>query len=169
MQPTPGVMVTLDCRLNNMVLNRLNKPSDGDIVVPQRATCTIGTTSWKVKDPDLITIPPEHIEKMIIQGEQLMPIVRKIPMRARMAVARPLIVKSEADARTVSRTFECFDHASDGVDGFVTISGGKTTTARAMAERVTDIVCDKLGIVTECRTREVPLASYRLFYQGGQQ
>ena len=168
-QPTPGVMVTLDCRLNNMVLNRLNKPSDGDIVVPQRATCTIGTTSWKVKDPDLITIPPEHIEKMIIQGEQLMPIVRKIPMRARMAVARPLIVKDVTDERNVSRTFECFDHAYDGVDGFVTISGGKTTTSRAMAERVTDIVCNKLGIEAECRTREVPLASYRLFYQGGQQ
>ncbi len=168
-QPTAGVMVTLDCRLNNMVLNRLNKPSDGDIVVPQRATSTIGTTSWKVEDPDLITIPPEHIEKMIVQGEQLMPVVRKIPMRARMAVARPLIVKSGDDARNVSRTFECFDHAYDGVDGFVTISGGKTTTARAMAERVSDLVCNKLGIAAECRTREVPLASYRLFYQGGQQ
>jgi glycerol-3-phosphate dehydrogenase len=168
-QPTPGVMVTLDCRLNNMVLNRLNKPSDGDIIVPQRATCTIGTTSWKVKDPDLITIPPEHVEKMLIQGEQLMPIVRKIPMRARMAVARPLIVKDATDERNVSRTFECFDHSYDGVDGFVTISGGKTTTARAMAERVTDIVCNKLGIEAECRTRDVPLASYRLFYQGGQQ
>jgi len=168
-QPTAGVMVTLDCRLNNMVLNRLNKPSDGDIVVPQRATSTIGTTSWKVEDPDLITIPPEHVEKMIVQGELLMPVIRKIPMRARMAVARPLIVKSGADARNVSRTFECFDHAYDGVDGFVTISGGKTTTARAMAERVSDLVCNKLGIVAECRTREVPLASYRLFYQGGQQ
>ena len=168
-QPTAGVMVTLDCRLNNMVLNRLNKPSDGDIVVPQRATCTIGTTSWKVEDPDLITIPPEHITKMIDQGEQLMPIVRKIPMRARMAVARPLIVKKNVDERKVSRTFECFDHAYDGVDGFVTISGGKTTTSRAMAEHVSDMVCNKLGITAECRTREVLLASYRLFYQGGQQ
>ena len=166
-QPTAGVMVTLDCRLSNMVLNRLNKPSDGDIVVPQRATSTIGTTSWKVEDPDLITIPPEHVEKMIIQGEQLLPVVRKIPMRARMAVARPLIVKSDADARTVSRTFECFDHECDSVDGFVTISGGKTTTARVMAERVVDMVCNKLGIAAECRTRDVPLASYRLFYQGG--
>lgn len=167
-QPTAGVMVTLDCRLNNMVLNRLNKPSDGDIVVPQRATSTIGTTSWKVEDPDLITIPPEHVEKMIVQGEHLLPIIRKIPMRARMAVARPLIVKSGDDARNVSRTFECFDHAYDNVDGFVTISGGKTTTARAMAERVSDLVCNKFGIVAECRTREVLLASYRLFYQGGQ-
>ena len=164
--PTAGVMVTLDCRLNNMVLNRLNKPSDGDIVVPQRATSTIGTTSWTVEDPDLITIPPEHVERMITQGELLLPVVRKIPMRAKMAVARPLIARSGGDARDVSRTFECFDHASDGVDGFVTIAGGKTTTARAMAERVADIACKKLGIEAVCRTREVPLASYRLFYQG---
>jgi len=148
-----------------MVLNRLNKPSDGDIVVPQRATSTIGTTSWKVEDPDLIQIPPEHVAKMIDQGEQLLPTVRKIPMRAKMAVARPLVVKSGADAREVSRTFECFDHTKDGVDGFITISGGKTTTARAMAEKVSDIVCDKLGLTAECRTRDVPLASYRLFYQ----
>jgi glycerol-3-phosphate dehydrogenase len=76
-----------------------------------------------------------------------------------------LIAKSGADAREVSRTFECFDHACDGVDGFVTIAGGKTTTARAMAERVSDIVCNKLGSEAVCRTRDVPLASYRLFYQ----
>src|SRR6266705_2004846 len=168
-QPTAGFVATLDCRPNNMVLNRLNKPSDGDIIVPQRATSIIGTTSWKVEDPDLIPIPPEHVAKMIAQGEQLIPAVEKIPVRAKMAVARPLVVKSGADAREVSRTFECFDHAHDGVDGFVTISGGKTTTARAMAERVTDIVCDKLGIEAECCTPEVPLASYRLFSQGGQQ
>lgn len=163
--PTAGVMVTLDCRLNNMVLNRLNKPSDGDIVVPQRATSTIGTTSWVVEDPDLIPIPPEHVTRMIEQGEQLLPTVRKIPMRARMAVARPLIAMGGVDARELSRTFECFDHTCDGVDGFVTIAGGKTTTARAMAERVADLVCNKLGSEAECRTRDVPLASYRLFYQ----
>ena len=162
--PTAGVMVALDCRLNNMVLNRLNKPSDGDIVVPQRATSVIGTTSWKVGDPDLITIPQEHVERMITQGEKLLPVVRKVPMRAKMAVARPLIATRGADARELSRTFECFDHAGDGVNGFVTITGGKTTTARAMAERVSDIVSQKLNIRAECRTRDVPLTSYRSFF-----
>lgn len=166
--PTAGVMVTLDCRLNNMVLNRLNKPSDGDIVVPQRATSIIGTTSWTVEDPDIINIPPEHVTRMIDQGEQLLPAVRKAPMYAKMAVARPLIARSGGEAREVSRTFECFDHASEGVDGFVTIAGGKTTTARAMAEGVANLVCKKLNIAAQCRTREVPLASYRLFYQAAQ-
>jgi glycerol-3-phosphate dehydrogenase len=163
--PTAGVMVVLDCRLNNMVLNRLNKPSDGDIVVPQRATSVIGTTSWAVEDPDFIAIPDEHIDRMISQGEQLLPVVKKVPMRAKMAVARPLIATAGTDARELSRTFECFDHTRDGVSGIVTITGGKTTTARAMAERVADIVCKKLGVTAECRTRDVPLSSYRLFFE----
>jgi glycerol-3-phosphate dehydrogenase len=166
--PTAGVMVALDCRLNNMVLNRLNKPSDGDIIVPQRATSVIGTTSWKVEDPDLITIPPEHVDRMITQGEQLIPVVKKVPMRAKMAVARPLIAKAGVDAREVSRTFECFDHEQDGMNGFVTIAGGKTTTARAMAEKVSDIVCRKLNVPAECRTRNTLLASHRLFFQQAQ-
>jgi glycerol-3-phosphate dehydrogenase len=165
--PTAGVMVALDCRLNNMVLNRLNRPSDGDIIVPQRATSVIGTTSWKVEDPDRITIPAEHVDRMLSQGQQLVPAVKDVPMRAKMAVARPLIAASGVDARELSRTFECFDHERDGMNGFVTITGGKTTTARAMAEKVSDIVCRKLNISTPCRTRETVLASYRYFYQQG--
>ena len=162
--PTAGVMVTVGKRLNNMVVNRLNKPSDGDIVVPQRTTSIIGTTSWVVKDPDLIPIPQEHVDKMIQQGELLLPDVRRTPLRGVMAVARPLISKGGQDEREVSRTFECFDHRHDGIDGFVTISGGKTTTARGMAEKVSDIVCAKLGVKAECRTKEVRLESHRRFY-----
>ncbi len=163
-RPTAGVMVTVARRLNQMVVNRLNKPSDGDIVVPQRQTSIIGTTSWPVDDMDAIKIPQEHVDKMINMGEQLIPLVRQTKIRGVMAVARPLISKPGADEREVSRTFECFDHKHDGVENFVTISGGKTTTARGMAEKVSNIVCDKLGVQAECRTREVVLESYRKYY-----
>jgi glycerol-3-phosphate dehydrogenase len=163
-RPTAGVMVTVARRLNQMVVNRLNKPSDGDIVVPQRQTSIIGTTSWPVDDMDAIEIPQEHVDKMIKMGEQLIPLVHQTKIRGVMAVARPLISKPGADEREVSRTFECFDHKHDGVENFVTISGGKTTTARGMAEKVSNIVCDKLGVPAECRTREVVLESYRKYY-----
>jgi glycerol-3-phosphate dehydrogenase len=162
--PTPGVMVTVGRRLNNMVINRLNIPSDGDIVVPQRTTSIVGTTSWSVDNADHIAIPPDHVAKLIDRGRCLIPDVASTPIRGVMAVARPLISRPGVDAREVSRTFECFDHAHDGMEGFVTISGGKTTTARAMAEKVSDIACGKLGIDVECRTREVPLVPYRQFY-----
>jgi glycerol-3-phosphate dehydrogenase len=163
--PTAGVMVTVGQRLCQRVINRLNLPADGDIVVPQRTTSIIGTTSWPVTDPDRIPIPQPHVERMLAQGQALLPAMGQVALRGVMAVARPLISRGGQDEREVSRTFECFDHQREGVEGFVTISGGKTTTARAMAETVADIVCGKLGIQAECRTRHVPLASYRAFYQ----
>ena len=162
--PTAGVMVTVGRRLNNMVVNRLDKPSDGDIVVPQRQTSIIGTTSWTILDPDQIEIPKDHIEKMIRKGKELLPSVEFATLRGVGAAARPLIRKANTDEREVSRTFECFDHKYDGVEGFVTISGGKTTTARGMAEKVADIVCRKLGLSAECQTKTTPLVSYRMFY-----
>ena len=162
--PTAGVMVAVARRLNQLVINRLNKPHDGDIVVPQRQTSIIGTTSWKVDEANAIVIPQEHVDRMIAFGEQLIPALRHNPIRGVMAVARPLIGKQSSDEREVSRTFVSFDHTFDGVENFVTISGGKTTTARGMAESVSNTVCAKLGIQAECRTKEYVLESYRGYY-----
>jgi glycerol-3-phosphate dehydrogenase len=50
------------------------------------------------------------------------------------------------------------------VDGLVTITGGKATTLRAMAEKTADVVCAKLNITTPCVTKETPLLSYRQYY-----
>jgi glycerol-3-phosphate dehydrogenase len=164
--PTPGVMVAVGGRLVDRVINRLAPPSDGDIVLPQRRAVVIGTSSWTVEDPDLIDIPPEHVELMYCRGRELVPAIDPANERGVFAVARPLIGSAGDSGRELSRTFECFDHARDGVEGFVTISGGKTTTARAMAEKTVDVVCAKLGVDATCRTRDVPLASYREYRHG---
>lgn len=163
--PTAGVMVTIGKRYTNMVINRLNKPSDGDIVVPVRNTCIIGTTSWRVREADAIEIPPDHIVKMMDQGQALLPAIKYGRQRGVMAVARPLIARDNVDARAFSRSFECFNHARQGMPGLVTISGGKTTTARGMAEQVSDVVCRELGVTAPCRTKEVVLESYRQVYR----
>jgi glycerol-3-phosphate dehydrogenase len=164
--PTAGVMVAVVGRVVDRVVNRLDRPSDGDIVLPQRQTVVIGTSSWPVDDPDQIAIPDAHVCRMLERGRELVPSVWGRPVRAAFAAARPLIGRpaEASEGRELSRTFECFDHAADGVEGFVTISGGKTTTARAMAEATSDIVCGKLGIDAPCRTREVPLHSYRAYF-----
>lgn len=50
------------------------------------------------------------------------------------------------------------DHGADGVDGLVTVSGAKYTTARAVAERATDRLFQKLQRApVACRTAAVPL------------
>ena len=165
--PTAGVMVAVAGRFVDRVINRLDKPSDGDIVLPQRRSVVIGTSSWPVADPDLVTIPPEHVALMFERGGELVPGVRTAVTRGVFAASRPLIGRPDdaSAGRELSRTFECFDHAAAGVPGFVTISGGKTTTARAMAEKTADVVCQHLGVGAACQTMRTPLRSYRSFYR----
>ena len=101
------------------------------------------------------------MQRMIEEGSKLIPAVRQATFRAAWSAARPLIGSKEEAAdsgRELSRTFKTIDHAvEDGVEGFVTITGGKGTTLRGMAELCADVVCGKLGIEEACRTRETVL------------
>jgi len=86
-------------------------------------------------------------------------------MRGIYMSARPLIGSSD-EGRSLSRTFKCYDHQeNEGIGSFVTMTGGKATTCRAMAEKTADLVCQKIGISSTCRTRDIPLDSYRFYFQ----
>ncbi len=164
-RPSPGVMLAVYGRLCNMVVNRLHASGDGDIIVPQRALSVIGTSSWVVEDPDNLGLPEDHIQMMIKYGSELVPAVRTAKFRAAWSAARPLIGPRGADTgRELSRTFKCFDHADEGVEGFVTITGGKATTLRGMAETTANVVCQKLGFPVPCPTRDYVLLPHTAYY-----
>ncbi len=162
--PTPGVMVAFDQRLVNRAVNRLCPPGDGDILLPQRRMVVIGTTSYEVEDPDYIPVMKDQVDFMFESAIKLVPAVRNTQMRGAYMSARPLVGSGES-GRSLARTFKCFDHQErDGVGGLITITGGKATTCRAMAETTVDVACKKLGIHAECVTKEMPLLSYRNYY-----
>ncbi len=162
-RPTPGVMVTYNKRLCNLVVNRLNEPGDGDIIVPQRQMVTVGTTSFEAKDLDYIPVYEEQVKEMLVRGCELIPDIKHAEERGAFMASRPL-VDSGLQGRSLARTFKCFDHKeSHNIDGLVTITGGKATTLRLMAEKTADLVCQKLGVNAACQTAEQQLASYRLF------
>lgn len=162
----PGVMIAVGTRYSHRVVNRLAPPGDGDIIVPQRFTSMIGTTSWTVDDADLIPIPPDHVERMLDAGEQFFPGFRKQPPRGVFAVARPLAAPEEGQVseRTLSRDFACKHHEEEGAAGLFSVTGGKTTTARIMAEAVVDQVGTWLGFERPCQTRTEVLLPPRRFF-----
>jgi glycerol-3-phosphate dehydrogenase len=162
--PTPGVMISLHGRHTQSVINRLGTPSDGDIIVPQRETSIIGTTSWQVEDADYIPIPEDHPDLLLDRARELVPALAESDPRSIFAVARPLIRWKTENEREIPRGFTCMDHAEEGVEGLLSILGGKTTTARAMAEAAADLVCSKLGIDAPCLTREIELLPHRAYY-----
>jgi glycerol-3-phosphate dehydrogenase len=162
-KPTPGVMVTYNKRLCNLVINRLNEPGDGDIIVPQRQMVTVGTTSFEAEDLDYIPVFEDQVKLMLERGMALIPDIQYADERGAFMASRPL-VDSGLKGRSLARTFKCFDHKeSAGIDGLVTITGGKATTLRLMAEKTADLVCEKLGVSAECQTAQTPLLSYRQF------
>lgn len=165
-RPSPGVLVAMRGRACNMVISRLHASADGDIVVPQRQLSIIGTSSWVADDPDDLDVPEDHVQRMLAEGARLLPCLADAEVRAAWSAARPLVgARGAATGRELSRTFKCFDHRDEGVEGFVTISGGKATTLRGMAELAGDVITAKLGLDRPCRTADTVLLAHTAFHR----
>ena len=91
LQPGPGVIAAVSGRLTNMVINRLHKAGEGDIIVPQRELSVLGTTLWLAKDPDRIELPVDHVQKIRDLCSQMVPAVKKAAIRSAWCASRPLI------------------------------------------------------------------------------
>ena len=161
MLPAKGALLIFGHRVNNMVLNRCRKPADADILVPGDTISLIGTTSSKIPydQIDNMIITPDEVDILLREGEKLAPQLAQTRILRAYAGVRPLVASDDdPSGRTVSRGIVLLDHAKrDGMEGFITITGGKLMTYRLMAEWATDLVCKKLGIDAVCRTAEIPL------------
>lgn len=161
MFPSKGAMVILDYRINNVVLNRCRKPSDGDILVPGDTVSLIGTTSEKIPYEAIhdLEISREEIQILLNDGEKLVPNLSRTRVLRAFCGVRPLVATSkETYGRDITRGIVVIDHKErDGMDNFITIAGGKLMTCRLMAEKATDLACRKLGLAVPCTTHQVPL------------
>ncbi|WP_420181974.1 FAD-dependent oxidoreductase [Haloarcula sp. KBTZ06] len=156
MQPTRGVMVSVEYDDLGPVLNRCRDPDDGDIVVPHEREAVLGTTSVPVRDPDEYETEQWEIEESIEECAAMLPPVADAPEVRTWWGVRPLYAPDEDErgGRGISRGFFLLDHADDGVDNMASIVGGKLTTYRQMAEATADLVCDGLGVDADCRTAD---------------
>jgi len=179
--PGKGTMIAMNSRLVNTVVNRLKPPSDGDILVPVGTVAVMGTTEGVVDNPDQYTIDDDEIELLLAEGEKLIPRFRGFRVLRAWAGVRPLfqdrpsppgpLSRSERfaqrtregesqDSRLISRAHSVLDHAArDGVEGFISVVGGKFTTFRLMAEETVNLAGRKLGTERKCLTAETPIDS----------
>lgn len=153
-----GSLLITNARLVNNVINRLRPPSNGDIVVPGETVTITGTTSIRVNNLDYLTTPAEEVDLLVNEAEKLVPEMNRNRYIRVYAGVRPLVLSDKANGdRGISRTFTIFDHEKDGIENFTTIAGGKLTTYRLMAEKVCDLVTQKLSLDKKCTTDQTPL------------
>ena len=109
-----------------------------------------GTTSHTVDLPDDHQVNEQDVTDLIEIGQNLVEEIEQQRIVRAFAGIRPLyesVDDSDHEGRGVSRNFSLIDHEKkDGVRGLVSIVGGKLTTYRLMAEKVTDWVAAKLEV-----------------------
>lgn len=157
-----GSLLITHNRITDRVVNRLRASSNADILVPGGTVSILGTTSVRVDDPDNVHPTVAEVDSMVTEATAMIPAIEKLRYIRAYAGVRPLVSLGAAgDDRKVSRGFALLDHSPEGLENFITISGGKLTTYRLMAEKTADMVCAQLGISAPCRTRSEPLPSSR--------
>ena len=104
-------------------------------------------------------VTPEEVEELLAEGMKLAPSLGSTRILRAYAGVRPLVASDDdPSGRSISRGIVTLDHEKrDGLAGLITITGGKMMTYRLMAEEVTNLACEKLGITKKCETAITPL------------
>ena len=161
MYPAKGSLLVFGHRVNKMVINRCRKPANADILVPGDVVCVIGTTSTKVpfEECDDIRVTSDEVRLLLEEGCKLAPELATTRVLRAYGGVRPLVASDDdPTGRSISRGIVLLDHETrDGVPGFISITGGKLTSYRLMAEQATDLICNKLGVKARCLTAVRPL------------
>lgn len=160
-RPSKGAMVIMNVRQVDTVINRCRPKGDADIIVPHETTAILGTTDEEVDDPEDYPEAQWEVDLMIDELSKLVPILQESRTIRSFWGVRPLYEPpgtGTTDPTDITRDFFLLDHEErDGLAGMTSIVGGKFTTYRLMAERITDHVCEQFGISAGCRTADEPL------------
>jgi glycerol-3-phosphate dehydrogenase len=154
-----GSMLITNQRLNQRVINRCRPPSDGDIIVPNETVSILGTTSVRSEEVENFEVTPSEVSLLVKEATKMIPAVRESRFIRAYAGIRPLFQSEEKEEdRAISRGFVLIDHGKrDGLQNLITITGGKLVTYRLMAEKASDLVCQKMGIDVSGSTHLSPL------------
>ena len=153
-----GTILVTNDRLTQHVVNRLRPPGDGDILVPGGSVSLLGTTSSRTDDLERVSPTVDEIDRNLREGTAMIPALAGARYIRAFSRVRPLLQAAPgASDRAATRGFALLDHRSQGLNNFCTITGGKLTTYRLMAEKAADLVTARLGKHQACSTHQVAL------------
>jgi glycerol-3-phosphate dehydrogenase len=134
-------------------------------VLPWRGHTLIGTTDTAFNgDPGTVGVSEADIEGFLATINQYLPAAKLTRDRIAFFYAglRPLVSDGSKDTYGVSRRAELVDHAAEGLNGLFSALGGKWTTSRHLAEKITDALAARLDRKTaRCTTATTPLPGGR--------
>ena len=130
--------------------------SDGRLffVVPWLGYSLVGTTDTDYRgDPADAAADEEDVRYLIGEARRAFPSAPLDRVHYAYAGVRALVRVEGVKEGQVSRKHKVLDHLEkDGIDGIVSVVGGKITAYRGIAEEVGDLVARRLGVAAKSGT-----------------
>jgi len=127
-------------------------------LVPWEDRVYAGTTDTPYAgDLDNPTVEAADQQYILAAVARYFPAVTERDVVASWAGLRPLLAGAEARETAASEDLSRRHAVFEGPAGLYTISGGKLTTYRAMAEDLVDRIAAEIEPAGRCRTRSIPL------------
>ena len=143
-------------------IQHLREPSDADAYIVHNGYGWLGTTSTTIQRPEDAYPEPWANTYLTNELARILPNVKRRPTLRTFTGVRALAEADDgtveggrqaADGRLKSRDFKVLEDPSNVFH----IIGRKLTTARLMAEKIADAVCQKAQCNARCRTSKEPL------------
>jgi glycerol-3-phosphate dehydrogenase len=144
-----GIHIITEKLVNKHIVTAMTPEGKHLFVVPWRGYSLIGTTDKEyIGDPDNYSVKKECIEELLHDVNRSFgnndPIEYK-DILFTYGGLRPLVEDQTEDVYESSRKYEIYDNEQDGLNGLITVEGGKYTTSRNLAENVMKTVKNKTG------------------------
>lgn len=174
-RPGKGIHVFLDRRLTNYAI--MARAIDGRQVflMPWQNMSVLGTTDDDYYgDLDQVIATEDEVRYLTEAVASVFPQVRAARAIGTWGGVRPTLWGWGIDEDALSREHEIIDHGAHGADRLYSMVGGKLASYRIFSEEMTDILAERLGVGTACRTHiaalpggEQTVDPMRLVIEGG--
>lgn len=143
-----GIHIITKKFVNAHVVGYMTKEGRHFFMIPWRGHNIIGTTDQPfIGNPDEWRVTRESILGLIDDVNTTLgsDILSYDDVLYTYGGLRPLVEDDSADTYGASRRYEIYDNTVDGLQGLITVEGGKFTTSRNLAEKAVDLAEKKLG------------------------
>lgn len=144
-----GIHIITEKLTNNYMVTSLSPQGRHLVMIPWRDHTIIGITDKAYYgNPDDYKVSRESIMELIDAINETFRdknVVKYEDVLYTFGGLRPLVDDQTEDVYKSSRKYEIYDNKNDGLDGLITVEGGKYTTSRNLAQQVMDKIKKKLN------------------------
>lgn len=135
--------------VNSHIVGSATKDGRHYFIIPWRGRSLIGTTDKEfIGNPDEYSVSRESILELLNEVNENFGndgLLTFDDILFTYGGLRPLVEDQTRDVYESSRKYEIYDNTRDGLEGLITVEGGKYTTSRNLAEHVVDMIQGKMG------------------------